>query len=157
MYSILFHSDVFMLDDAKNQVVSLQRKMKSYFLSKHFQEHLDNQNQEDRSHTYFKNFVLNILNEQVSDYYRLYPAFEVEYSKDYHFFKKSGWFVTKFCIRVPYKQDEDIAFVFRPMYKDGEVVDFMVVTAWINHKNDNHKTLDTTKYCSKEMWKEKNS
>ena len=65
MYSILFHSDVFMLDDAKNQVVSLQRKMKSYFLSKHFQEHLDNQNQEVRSHTYFKNFVLNILNEQI--------------------------------------------------------------------------------------------
>lgn len=157
MYSILFHSDVFMVEDAKNQVVNLQRKMKSYFLSRHFQEHLDNQNQEDRSHTYFKNFVLNILNEQVSDYYRLYSAFEVEYSKDYHFFKKSGWFVTKFCIRVPYKQDEDIAFVFRPMYKDGEVVDFMVVTAWINHKNDNHKTLDTTKYCSKEEWNKINS
>ena len=157
MFSILFHKDVFIPEDAKNQVVSLQRKMKSYFLSSHFKNHLDNQDKEDRSHTYFKNFVINILNEQASNNYKVYSAFEVEYSKDYHMFKKSGWFVTKFCIRVPYKQDEDIAFVFRPMYKNGEITNFMVVTAWINHNKDNHATLDTTKYCSKEMWEKKNS
>ena len=157
MYSLLFHDDVFIPEDAKNQVRNLQTQMKSYFLSKHFEEHLNNQDKEDRSHTYFKNFVINILNEQISDSYHIYNAFEVEFSKDYHFFKKSGWFVTKFCIRVPYKHDEDIAFVFRPQYQNGKVVDFMVVTAWINHKEDNHKTLDTTKYCSKKMWEEKNS
>ena len=156
MFSKLFHSDVFIPEGAVNQVSKLQANMKSYFLSAHFEKHLNNQLVEDRSHKYFKNFVLNILNEQTSKNFHLYKAFEVEFSKDYHFFNKPGWFVTKFCIRVPYKNDEDIAFVFRPQYKNGNVIDFMVVTAWINHKNDNHNTLDTTKYCSEKEWRKIN-
>ena len=157
MYSILFHSDVFVPQGAQEQVLNLQKIMKSYFLSKHFQEHLDNQEIEDRSHKYFKNAVINNLNEMISDSRTLRKAFEIELSKDYHFFKKSGWFVTKFCIRLSYSQIEDLVVVLRPQYKETNVVDFMVVTAWINDNRDNHKTLDTTKYCSKEKWDEINA
>ena len=157
MYSILFHSDVFVPQGAQEQVLNLQKIMKSYFLSKHFQEHLDNQEIEDRSHKYFKNVVINNLNEMISDSRTLRKAFEIELSKDYHFFKKSGWFVTKFCIRLSYSQIEDLVVVLRPQYKETNVVDFMVVTAWINDNRDNHKTLDTTKYCSKEKWDEINA
>ena len=157
MYSILFHSDVFVPQGAQEQVLNLQKIMKSYFLSGHFQEHLDNQKIEDRSHKYFKDAVISNLNEMISDSRTLRKAFEIELSKDYHFFKKSGWFVTKFCIRLPYSQIEDLVVVIRPQYKETNVVDFMVVTAWINDNRDNHKTLDTTKYCSKEKWDEINA
>ena len=156
MYSILLHTDVFCPEEAQNAVLDLQKHMKDYFLSNHFKEHLDNQETEDRSHTYFKNAVINNLNEMISDSRRLTKAFEIELSKDYHFFNKPGWFVTKYCIRLPYSYSHDLVVVIRPQWdKVNQKYDAsknMIVTAWINHNKDDHKTLDSSKYCSKENW-----
>ena len=158
MYSILFHSDVFIPKGIQEVVLDLQKLMSGYFLSKHFEEHLTNQDSEDRSHTYFKNAVINDLNEMISDSRRLVKAFEIELSKDYHFFGLSGWFVTKYCIRLPYSNSQDLVVVIRPQWdrlnKKYDASRNMIVTAWINHNQDDHKTLDVSKYCSKERWEE---
>ena len=140
----------------RQDVITLQKKMKGYYLSKHFQEHLDNQDNEDRSHRYFRNFVINTLNEMCSDSRPLIYPFEVEVSKDFHFFGKSGWFVTKFCIRLPYKTNEDLVVVIRPRWnketRDYDYDNFMITTAWLNHKDDFHTTLDTDKYTDVGGW-----
>lgn len=161
MFSVLFHKDVFMPQDAKNSSVVLNQAMNDYFLSKHFEEHLNNQASEDRSHTYFRNIVLNCLNEMCSYRKKVLEPFEVEYSKDFHFFGKLGWFVTKYCVRVPYGLNDDLVVVIRPQWdKIRHAYDIdknLIVTAWINHKNDAHSTLDASKYCSQEKWEELNS
>lgn len=155
MISALLHKDVFMPVEFVQQVYSLEGKMKNYKLSLHLQEHLDNQDSEDRSHRYFRNAVINTLNEMISNSRKVLQPFEVEVSKDFHFFGKSGWFVTKYCVRIPFKQDEDLVIVVRPKYNKFEGYDynnFMIATAWINHKDDSHKTLDESKYYSFDKW-----
>lgn len=156
MFSLLFHKDVFMPEGVNDVVLKLQNSMKDYFLSRHFEEHLNNQEIEDRSHTYFRNFVMNTLNQMISDNKPLKIPFEVELSKSYRDFGVSGWFVTKYCIRLPYSTTDDLVIVIRPQWdKDNKQYDVnrnMIVTAWINHNLDDHKTLDATKYCSKSKW-----
>ena len=156
MFSLLFHSDVFVPEGIQDEVKRIQRKMTSYRLSKHFKEHLDNQATEDRSHTYFRNAVMNSLNQMTSNSRVLREAFEVELSKDYHFFGKSGWIVTKYCIRIPYDSQTDLVVVIRPQW-DANKLDYdasnnLVATAWINHKRDNHSTLRAGAYCTKAEW-----
>jgi len=156
MFSLLFHENVFFPEGTEEAVLKLQRSMKNYFLSRHFEEHLNNQDTEDRSHTYFRNYVLNSLNQMISNSRVVRKPFEVELSKDYHFFKKSGWFVTKYCIRIPYDSTSDLVIVVRPQW-NSKTLTFdldrnMIVTAWINHKDDDHKTLDADKYCTRDKW-----
>ena len=156
MFSLLFHTDVFMPTEAKNTAVILNQAMTGYFLSRHFEEHLNNQESEDRSHTYFAYAVLNSLNDMCSKYKKTLWPFEVEYSKDFHFFGRPGWFVTKYCVRVPYSLTDDLVIVIRPQWnKISNTYDFdrnKIVTAWLNHKKDDHKTLDASKYCTEEKW-----
>lgn len=156
MYSKLFHKDVFLLKEVQDVVHQLQEKMSGYFLSKHFEEHLNNQDIEDRSHTYFRDCVMNSLNQMISDKRVVRDAFEVELSKDYHFFGKSGWFVTKYCIRIPYDADCDLVVVIRPQWNHAkqqyDLSKNMIVTAWLNHNKDNHFTLDKSKYCDEFEW-----
>ena len=158
MFSILFHKDVFLPKKFQDEVIRLEMRMSKYFLSEHFKQHLENQENEDRSHKYFENFVINTLNEMCSDSRKLIYPFEVEVSKDFHFFGKPGFFVTKYCIRLPYKVDEDLVVVIRPQWdkekKDFDANNNMIVTAWINHSKDSHRTLDASKYCSKDRWEE---
>ena len=151
--TLLFHSDVFVPEHAQKLVHQLQRNLKDYYLSKHFEEHLNNQYFEDRSHLYLKDIVENCLediNTQSQD------AFEVELTKSFKEFGTHAWLVTKYCIRIPYDNDTDLVIVIRPhwnkKYQCYNSRDNLIVTAWINHKEDNHKTLDTTKYCSKNRW-----
>jgi len=156
MFSVLLHKDVFIPDEFIQQVYSLEGKMKNYRLALHLQEHLNNQDKEDRSHRYFRNAVINTLNEMKSTSRKVLSPFEVEVSKDFHFFGKPGWFVTKYCVRLPFKQEEDLVIVVRPKYdkrnQDYDYNDFVIATAWVNHKDDSHKTLDESKYCSFEEW-----
>ena len=88
MFSLLFHSDVFVPDGIQEEVKKIQKNMKAYSISNHFQKHLDNQDTEDRSHTYFKNAVLNTLNQMISNSRIIRNSFEIELSKDYYFFNK---------------------------------------------------------------------
>lgn len=48
--------------------------------------------------------------------------------------------ITKICVRTQYK-DKDISIALAPV-KDG----LMVKTAWINEKDDDHKTLNVEMY-----------
>lgn len=149
MYTKLFHKEVYLPDGAEVACDNLQRGLKKYFFSRHFEQHLQNQIVEDRSHTYLKDVVvkcLDSLKENPRD------VFEVEVGKDYHFFGKSGWFITKYCCRIPYSSTQDLVVAIRPQYQAGKLVDNMIVTAWMNSHEDNHYTLDASKYCSKEEW-----
>ena len=62
MFRLLFHSDVFVPEGFQDIVKNLQLRLKDFQLSKHFEEHLNNQQDEDRSHRYFRNYVINTLN-----------------------------------------------------------------------------------------------
>lgn len=134
---------------AAEACIKLQANLKSYFLSEHFKQHIDNQAWEDRSHTYLPDIIKTCL-ESLKNVQR--NVFEVELSKDYHKFGVSGWFVTKYCCRIPYNSDQDLVVAIRPQYQGNEIVDNMIVTAWMNSHSDNHYTLDKSKYCSEEDW-----
>ena len=148
MYSKLFHKDVYMPLAAADNSKAIQKTLSSYYFSKHFKEHLENCF-EDRSHKYLADIVTECL-DSLKDTQR--DVFEVELSKDYHFFGQSGWFITKYCCRIPYSYDQDLVVAIRPQYRDGKIVNNMIVTAWLNNKNDSHRTLDGSKYCSQYEW-----
>lgn len=159
MKTLLFHKDVFMPEGVQDVVMLLQRKMTAYQLSYHLQEHLNNQKDEDRSHTYLYNAVVNSLNQILLGEFST-SAFEVELTKINEqvgkYVHTTSWVVSKYCIRVPYSDSQDLVIVIRPKY-DTKINDFkydtnLVVTAWINHKKDAHRTLDASKYCSEEVW-----
>ena len=96
-------------------------------LSRHIQEHLEGG---DRKHSYNKEGLLksvqNLKNNPVNPF-----EVEVETGED----KK--YFVTKFVVRVPYDNERDISISIR-----GN----KIITAWLNHIEDTHKTLDLSKY-----------
>lgn len=144
----LFHKDVFLPEGINEVCKKLQTNLTSYFYSRHFKEHLDNQLVENRSHLYLKDVVTKCL-----DSIKTTPreVFEVELSK-----LEDCWKVTKYCCRIPYDSTQDLVVAIRPQYNyNGVVVNNMIVTAWMNHKYDHHTTLDTTKYCSEYEWKYK--
>ena len=150
MFSKLFHKDVYFVPGMQEICQSLQATLGNYFLSRHFQEHLENQLIADRSHTYLKDVVTECLN-TLKDNPR--EVFEVELSKDAAYFGTHDWFVTKYCCRIPYSDTQDLVVAIRPKYRDGEVINNMIVTAWMNSRTDHHYTLDGSKYCSEEAWK----
>lgn len=156
MFSLLFHKDVFFPEGTEKAVLSIQKVMTNYFISEHFQKHLDNQINEDRSHTYLKTAVEKTLRQMIDKNRIERKPFEVELSKSYKTFGVSNWVVTKYCIRIPYDKNSDLVVVIRPQWdsknKCYKADKNMVVTAWINHKTDAHFTLDGSKYCSKERW-----
>ena len=149
MYSKLFHKNCFLPEGVQNICKDYQKNLKSYVFSNHFKEHLQNQVIEDRSHTYLKDVVVTCLDSLKNVQQEV---FEVELGKDYHFFGKSGWFITKYCCRIPYNDTQDLVVAIRPQYVAGAIVNNLIVTAWMNHHQDNHYTLDESKYCSKEEW-----
>lgn len=149
MFTKLFHKDVFVPEGAQEVCEKYQKAFKGYCFSRHFQEHLDNQDCEDRSHTYLRDAIDKCLKSIKDGPQR---AFEIELGKGYREFGESGWFLTKYCIRIPYDSTQDLVVAIRPKYRGAAVVDNVVVTAWINSKNDSHITLDKSKYCDLEEW-----
>ena len=152
MFSKLFHKDVYMPKSVAESAKNCQAHFSGYVLTQHLQEHLDAMDK-NRSHNYLREALVKCL-ETIKD--NPQEAFEVELSKDYHLFKKSGWFVTKYCIRIPYDDKQDIVVSIRPYY-DAEKNKFIsnknrVITAWLNDNKDDHVTLDSSKYCSKQEW-----
>jgi hypothetical protein len=152
MFSLLFHKDVFMPNGVNAVVATCQKNFKDYHLTSHLV--MDNiLNSRDRSHDYTEEEIHRCI-ETIGNGEPL-EAFEVELSKDYRYFGQSGWFVTKYCIRVPLSSTEDLAIVIRPQYNnEGKIQsnNNKVVTAWINARDDAHYTLDGSKYTSKENW-----
>lgn len=149
MFTKLFHKDCFLPEGTEEVCKDLQKGLTSYVFSKHFEEHLQNQELEDRSHSYLREAVTKCLN-TLKDNPR--DVFEVELGKDYHFFGQAGWFVTKYCCRIPYSPTQDLVVAIRPQYNGTVLVGNLIVTAWMNHHTDNHYTLDESKYTSRDMW-----
>lgn len=147
MRRVLFHKDVFMPEGVQRIVRILESHLTSYRLSRHLEEHLDNDI--DRSHYYMRDIIRECID---SIHSNPQDGFEVELSTD----DGRHWYVTKYCVRVPYGINEDVAIVIRPMFdemsKKHDMRRNLVVTAWLNHKDDAHYTLDETKYCNKERW-----
>ena len=152
MFSQLFHRDVFFPEYVDEGVLELQKYLTTFEFSKHLLERL-NSEEKDRSHNYNVDTVKKCL-ETLKTVQR--EAFEVELSKDYHYFGKPGWFITKFCVRIPIENSKEILAVsIRPIYDRASKTfkqECKVVTAWINHSQDNHVTLDATKYCNAKSW-----
>lgn len=152
MITKLFHKDVFFPKNADKSVKVLQQLFNGYVLSKHLKEHLED-NYADRSHDYLQDAL-----EECLTTIRTNPqeAFEIELSCDYHTFGDNYWHVTKYCIRMPYNKTQDIVVAIRPYFdRETRKVDHKrnkIVTAWLNHRKDDHFTLDGSKYCSHEEW-----
>ena len=150
METILLHKDVYMPTWMQIKVRKVLQKYKRFILSNHVKEHasLD----DDRSHQY----VLSKLNESIE--YLLEhvsscdDAFEVEMTQfDY---PQPYWLITKICIRVRYDEDQDVCLSIRTA-KDGNTKVYLpdvafIVTAWLNHKNDSHRTLEVSKYLDED-------
>lgn len=151
--TILLHKDVYMPKWMQSKVRKVLNKYKRFVLSKHVKEHaaLDN----DRSHRY----VLSKLNESIE--YLLEhvsscdDAFEVEMTQfDYPY---PHWLITKVCIRTRYDDDQDVCLSIRTA-KDMNTNVYLpdvalIVTAWLNHKNDSHRTLESSKYLDEKEFK----
>ena len=156
MFRLLLHKDVFFPTNAQNIVNNFEKKIKEIDYSIHINEHFNTI--QDRSHTYCGDKVKELIS-TLSMTQR--EAFEIEVSKDFHYFKKRGFFITKFCVRIPYDNECDVVVVLRPIYENingskkynGKV---LVATAWMNNKFDSHFTLDSSKYCNKETWEKVN-
>ena len=117
----LYHKDVYFLPHFNTQSFILIKSVKR--LSNHLWEHIDNSNKKRYNIDVAKLYlILNSINES-----NCYP-FEVETTDD---------IVTKCVIRCEYDEGRDISIVIR----DG-----IVVTSWLNFKDDLHVTLDRSKY-----------
>ena len=118
----LYHREVFWKDDFDEDSAKLIKS--AYRLSRHLMEYLDNDDS-DRRKFDFDGIMGTIEYLKTMD---SVESFEVE---------TENGFLTKCVVRVSYNERKDICIVFRKG---------LVVTAWLCDKNDNHKTLDKTKY-----------
>ena len=153
MFSKLFHKDVYLPEGIDKALDLAQSAFEEYVLSRHLDQHI-NEN-EDRSHDYFREAVLSCLESMKKN---KFEAFEIEYSKGFYDFGKSGWFVTKYCVRVPYCNNQDLVVVVKPFWDkakrayDGKRN--LIKTAWLNHRQDAHFTLRADNYCDEKGWLE---
>jgi len=122
----LLHSEVFMPKWVKETVMAKERKIRNAYLSKHCEDNLFISN---FKHDIEREKLLGIVNSLKTN--PVMP-FEVEITKD-----GTNYNVTKIVIRTNYNDERDISIVLR-----GN----MIVTAWLNYKIDEHKTLDESKY-----------
>lgn len=118
----LYHREVFWKDDFDEDSAKLIKS--AYRLSRHLMEYLNNDDS-DRRKFDFDGIMGTIEYLKTMD---SVESFEVE---------TENGFLTKCVVRVSYNERKDICIVFRKG---------LVVTAWLCDKNDNHKTLDKTKY-----------
>ena len=118
----LYHREVFWKDDFDRDSAKLIKSV--YRLSRHLKDYLEYDNTDRRSFD-FDGIMGTIEHLKTMD---SVESFEVE--------TKNG-FLTKCVVRVSYNERKDICIVFRKG---------LVVTAWLCNKDDNHKTLDKSKY-----------
>ena len=117
----LYHSSIYFLPRFNTQSLALIKSVKN--LSNHLWEHIDNSTQKRYNIDVAKLYlILNSINES-----NCYP-FEVETTDD---------IVTKCVIRCEYDETRDISIVVREGF---------VVTCWVNNNDDEHNTLDRSKY-----------
>lgn len=154
MYSVLMHKDVHIpaefVEKVESELFPTMTSDKIYY-SKHLEARFSRNN--DRSHNYLETTLKRTL---IMLTVSPTKPFEVEVSKDFKFFGKTGFFVTKFAVRCRINEAEDLMVVVRPIYETGTttIKSFLVVTAWLNATKDHHATLDKTNYISYQGWQE---
>lgn len=129
----LYHKDVYMPKILLNKAIEMFTQFKrNTELSSHIKESKDC----DRCHTY----NLELIEKAIRD---VNPAqasiFEI--GTDWSLNDNPNTNIRKFAVRMPYNTEEDVVVVYNA---NGSVR-----TAWLNWKNDNHYTLDKSKYVKK--------
>lgn len=120
---MLYHKDVFWKNSFNKDSATLIKSVNR--ISRHLQEYLEYSTAERR------NFDLDGIMNVTKALKKMdsVQAFEVETEKGK---------LTKCVVRVSYNNRKDICLVFR--YG-------LVITAWLCSKDDNHKTLDKSRYA----------
>ena len=117
----LYHKQVFWKKDFDEESAKLIKTVNRF--SKHLKEYFDDDTERRQ---FDANSIIKII-EKLKTFDNI-KAFEVE---------TDGRELTKCVVRVGFNGKKDICLVFRKG---------LVVTAWLCNKDDNHKTLDKSKY-----------
>ena len=152
MKTILLHKDVYfpkLMQDKVNLVIN---KYKTYKLSNHVTTHAVEF--EDRSHSYTLAGLGSALDKFFAESSKVVEAFEVEMTL--FDFPKPHCLITKICLRAPYSDTQDVCLSIRTCNEGGkfDTSKAFIVTAWLNHKNDSHFTLDASKYADEKVFNE---
>lgn len=125
----LYHKDVYMPENFISQAKIHQRSIKKICFSYHLRQHISNPDlkhkiSQDKLISCIKNLVLNPI-----------KPFEIEVQENN---------LIKYVVRLPYNDYQDVSIVIlcRNMHNDYP----LIKTAWLNHKFDNHYTLNKNKY-----------
>lgn len=124
----LYHESVYMKDEDKERAMRIERTLRKIRLSKHFQRHLEMQ---DRKHELTKQGVKRSI---ITIIKTPKVPFEVEYDEQSYF---------KFVVRIEYDEIHDISIVFLKQKQDKFS---LIKTAWLNRKDDKHRTLNRDRY-----------
>lgn len=126
----LYHIDKYLPMWIIDCALIAQRNTKNFVISEHLWEQINNKK---RSHNIDKDKLLMILS--TLKRVPIIP-FEVETNYTYNHFD-----ITKYVVRAYYDEQRDISIVIRG---------HKVITAWLNDNNDNHPTIDLSKYEGEE-------
>lgn len=126
----LYHINVFMPENLIEQSLNQQRTVKFYIFTKHVKFKIFSKN------PYFKNISFFTINKVLKSL-KTSPIIPFEIETEIIDNKET---VTKYAIRAECDKNHDIVLVIRTK---------VVITAYCNNKNDNHSTLDVSKYEKK--------
>lgn len=139
-YGDLYHIDIYMPKELRKIAKRMFAKFKNN--TKFKTNHIYNNQNCDKCHSYnielIKEALLKVDINEVS-------IFEI--GTNHSITEYPNTHIIKFGVRFPYNGKEDVIIFYNP---NGSVR-----TTWLNYKEDNHKTLDVTKYIQP-PWKREN-
>lgn len=148
MAYILLHKNVYLPQKIINKVESLQKSFEDFVLTQHILKRVA---YADRKHAYTDADLIHIIKSSIKN--NINTPFEVFTCQND---MTNSWTIIKYCIRVPFINEYDISIVIRPTYdlktNSYDPKKYIIITAWLNRKKDYHKTLDISRYCSKQDW-----
>lgn len=148
---VLMHNEVFIPSKVVEICKNLQQMDLPYNYSNHLSEHFSNPN-------YKHSMSRGDVEEAINNIYKTpITPFEVELDKDVSLYGDKKWRVSKYVVRVPIANHRDMSVVIRPKRSNitHNVESFLIVTAWLNDRDDVHSTLDASKYINQEGWNSK--
>lgn len=129
----LYHSEVFMPQNLVNQSLIMMKRARVARFSAHVIDWIRGFNSESTLRQYKHRYTETALRNALENISLNRPnPFEVGVENGY---------VVKYAVRVSLDADNDISVIIG--------ANGVVRTAWINSKEDTHKTLNTEKYCKK--------
>lgn len=122
----LLHEEKFLPEFIIKKVLYIERHLNvdRMTLTQHLTEHINNV---DMKHEYTENDIRDCLKWLIKNPTK---PFEVEYNT-------ATQKITKWVVRIPFDDYRDMSISIRG---------YRIITAWVNDLNDNHRTLDLSKY-----------